>query len=154
MIGSDKKAPGFELPDQNGRLHSLGSFAGKKTVIYFYSKDNTSGCTAQALGYAELYGKFKAAGAEVVGVSRDTVQSHKKFEEKYSLPFILLSDTELDMIKAYGAWGEKKLYGKTSYGTVRTTYILDENGTVVSARTKVAAKTDPAETLQILLSLQ
>ncbi len=154
MFEINKKAPGFALPDQNGRIRTSDGFAGKKTVLYFYSKDNTSGCTAQALGYAELYEKFKAAGAEVVGVSRDTVQSHKKFEEKHALPFVLLSDPELIMIKAYGAWGEKKLYGKTSYGTVRTTYIIDENGMIVSARTKVAAKTDPAETLEILLRMQ
>ena len=154
MLEMNKKAPGFALPDQNGRIRTLDGFSGKKTVLYFYSKDNTSGCTAQALGYAELYEKFRAAGAEVVGVSRDTVQSHKKFEEKYSLPFVLLSDTELETIKAYGVWGEKKLYGKTSYGTVRTTYIIDENGVIVSARSKVAAKTDPAETLDILLKLQ
>ena len=153
MLEINKKAPAFTLPDQNGQIRTSDGFSGKKTVLYFYSKDNTSGCTSQALGYAELYEKFKAAGAEVVGVSRDTVQSHKKFEEKYALPFVLLSDPGLDTIKAYGAWGEKKLYGKTSYGTVRTTYIIDENGTIVSARTKVEAKTDPAKTLDILLKL-
>ena len=153
MLELNKKAPGFTLPDQNGNSRSTDEFKGKKTVIYFYSKDNTSGCTAQALGYAQLYGKFKEAGAEVIGISRDTVQSHKKFEEKYGLPFILLSDTELEVIKAYGVWGEKKLYGKTSFGTVRTTYVLDSDGKVVSARRKVNAKTDPEETLGIILSL-
>lgn len=153
MPDINEKAPGFKLPDQNGNVRTLDDFKGKKTVIYFYSKDNTSGCTAQTVGYAELYGKFKEAGAEIVGVSKDTVQSHKKFEEKYALPFVLLSDTELDMIKAYGVWGEKKLYGKTSYGTVRTTFIISEDGKILSARRKVNAKTDPEQTLRILLSL-
>ncbi|MBQ3870292.1 MAG: peroxiredoxin [Clostridia bacterium] len=154
MVKINEKAPEFSLPDQNGQIRTLQSFSGKKTVIYFYSKDNTSGCTAQALGYAALYGKFTEAGAEVVGVSRDTVQSHVKFKEKHGLPFVLLSDPDMEMIKAYGVYGEKKLYGKTSFGTVRSTFIIDENGTVVSARTKVNSKTDPDETLRILLSLE
>ena len=154
MVKINEKAPEFSLPDQNGQIRTLQSFSGKKTVIYFYSKDNTSGCTAQALGYAALYSKFTEAGAEVVGVSRDTVQSHVKFKEKHGLPFVLLSDPDMEMIKAYGVYGEKKLYGKTSFGTVRSTFIIDENGTVVSARTKVNSKTDPDETLRILLSLE
>ena len=153
MLEINKKAPAFALPDRNGKIRTLEEFKGKKTVVYFYSKDGTSGCTCQAQSYAALYEKFKAAGAEVIGISRDTVQAHKKFEEKYALPFILLSDTELEAIKAYGVWGEKKLCGKTTYGTVRSTFIIDENGTLLSARRKVNSKTDAEETLELILSL-
>ena len=154
MLETGTKAPEFNLPDQNGQMHSLSDYKGQKVILYFYPKDNTSGCTKQACGFAERYPQFQEKGAVVLGVSKDSVASHKKFEEKYALPFVLLSDTELDMIKAYGVWGEKKLYGKTSYGTVRTTFIISEDGKILSARRKVNAKTDPEQTLRILLSLK
>ena len=147
MLETGIKAPDFTLPDQNGTPRSLKDFRGEKVVLYFYSKDMTSGCTKQAQGYAELYPKFTERGAVVIGVSKDTAASHKKFEEKYGLPFILLSDTEKQVIEAYDVWKEKMNYGKPTMGVVRTTYIIDENGVIVKAFGKVKAAEDPAKTL-------
>ena len=130
MLETGIKAPEFSLPDQNGEIRSLADFKGKKVILYFYSKDMTSGCTKQAEGYAALYPQFTEKGAVVIGVSKDTVASHKKFEEKYSLPFILLSDTEKQVIGAYDVWKEKMNYGKVTMGVVRTTYLIDENGLI------------------------
>jgi peroxiredoxin Q/BCP len=150
MLETGKKAPDFELPDQNGKVHKLSDYKGKKVILYFYPKDNTSGCTKQACGFGERYPQFKEKGAVILGVSKDSVASHKKFEEKYGLPFTLLSDTELDVIKAYDVWKEKKNYGKVTMGVVRTTYLIDENGVIVKAMDKVKAADNPQEMLNEL----
>ena len=139
MLETGTVAPKFTLPDQNGELHSLADYKGKKVILYFYPKDNTPGCTKQACGFAERYPQITEKGAVVLGVSKDSVASHKKFEEKYGLPFTLLSDTELEVIKAYDVWQEKKNYGKVSMGVVRTTYLIDEEGIIVKAFGKVKA---------------
>ena len=150
MLEVGTRAPMFTLPDQNGINHSLADYAGKKVILYFYPKDNTAGCTAQACGFAELYPHFREKGAVILGVSKDSVASHKRFEEKYGLPFTLLSDPELSVIKAYGVWQEKKLYGKVSMGVVRTTYLIDEQGMIVKALGKVKAAENPAQMLKAL----
>lgn len=150
MIDIGTKAPDFTLPDQNGTEHSLSEYRGQKVVLYFYPRDNTAGCTKQACGYAELYPQFKEKGAVVIGISKDGVASHKKFEEKYGLPFTLLSDTERKVIEAYGVWQEKKNYGKVSMGVVRTTYLIDENGIIIRAQEKVKTADDPANSLNFI----
>ena len=150
MLNIGDKAPEFTLTDKDGADVSLSDFAGKKVVLYFYPKDNTSGCTRQACAFAGLYGQFKKKGAVVIGVSRDSVASHTKFAEKYSLPFILLSDPELEVIKAYGVWQEKKNYGKVSMGVVRTTFIIDETGNISHIMPKVKPDTNAAEVLEML----
>ena len=147
MLEIGTQAPEFTLPDQNGEPKSLSDYRGKKVVLYFYSKDMTSGCTKQACAFGELYPQFLEKGAVVLGVSKDTVASHKRFEEKYGLPFTLLSDTEKSVIQAYDVWKEKKLYGKVSMGVVRTTYLIDENGVIVKAFGKVKAADNPAQML-------
>ena len=149
MLNIGTKAPDFTLPDQNGELRSLGDFAGKKVVLYFYSKDNTSGCTKQACGFGELYPQFTEKGAVVIGISKDSVESHRKFAEKYSLPFVLLSDPELKAITAYDVWKEKMNYGKPVMGVVRTTYLI-EDGVITKAFGKVKAAENPAQMLQAL----
>ena len=143
-------APDFALPDQNGTIRRLTDFRGSKVVLYFYPKDMTAGCTKQACGFGELYPQFREKGAVVLGVSKDTVASHKKFEEKYGLPFLLLSDPERTVIEAYGVWQEKKLYGKTTMGVVRTTYLIDENGIIQRAMEKVKAADNPGQMLERL----
>ena len=150
MLDIGTKAPDFTLPDQNGAEHSLSDYRGQKVVLYFYPRDNTAGCTKQACGYAELYPQFKEKGAVVIGISKDSVASHKKFEEKYGLPFTLLSDTERKVIEAYGVWQEKKNYGKVSMGVVRTTYLIDENGIIIRAQEKVKTADDPANSLNYI----
>ena len=147
MLNTGIKAPGFTLQDQNGKERSLSEFKGQKVILYFYSKDMTSGCTKQACGFAELYPHFREKGAVVIGVSKDTAVSHKKFEEKYSLPFILLADPEKTVIQAYDVWQEKSNYGKITMGVVRTTYLIDENGMIVKAFGKVKAADNPAQML-------
>lgn len=147
MLEIGTKAPAFSLPDQNGTIHTLEEYKGKKVVLYFYPKDNTSGCTKQACGFAELYPQFTEKGAVVLGVSKDSVASHKKFEEKFGLPFTLLSDTELAAIKAYDVWQEKNMYGKITMGVVRTTYLIDEESVIVKAFGKVKATENPAQML-------
>lgn len=149
MLSIGTKAPDFTLPDQNGELRSLGDFAGKKVVLYFYSKDNTSGCTKQACGFGELYPQFTEKGAVVIGISKDSAESHRKFAEKYSLPFVLLSDPELKAITAYDVWKEKMNYGKPVMGVVRTTYLI-EDGVITKAFGKVKAAENPAQMLQAL----
>ena len=141
-------APAFELPDQNGEMHTLEEYRGKKVILYFYPRDNTPGCTKQACGFGELYPWFTEKGAVVLGVSKDSVASHKKFEEKYNLPFTLLSDTELTCIQAYDVWKEKNMYGKKTMGVVRTTYLIDEEGVIVKAFGKVKAADNPAQMLE------
>lgn len=150
MLKEGTKAPGFTLPDQNGKEHSLADYKGQRVILYFYPKDNTSGCTKQACSFGELMPQFKEKGAVILGVSKDSVASHKKFEEKYGLPFTLLSDTELEVIKAYDVWQEKKNYGKVSMGVVRTTYLIDEDGVIVKALDKVKAAENPAQMLELL----
>ena len=150
MLEIGTKAPEFSLPDQNGKIRNLADYRGQKVVLYFYPKDMTSGCTKQACGFGEMYPQFREKGAVVLGVSKDSVASHKKFEEKYGLPFTLLADPELDVIKAYDVWKEKKLYGKTSMGVVRTTYLIDEEGVIVKAFDKVKAAENPAQMLKEL----
>ena len=147
MLEIGTKAPDFTLPDQNGNMHSLSEYRGKKVILYFYPKDNTAGCTKQACGFAERYPQFTEKGAVVLGVSKDSVASHKKFEEKYGLPFTILSDPELAAIQAYDVWQEKKNYGKTYMGVVRTTYLIDEKGKIVKAFDKVKAADNPEQML-------
>ena len=147
MLEVGTKAPEFTLPDQNGNMHSLSEYRGKKVILYFYPKDNTAGCTKQACGFAERYPQFTEKGAVVLGVSKDSVASHKKFEEKYGLPFTILSDPELVAIQAYDVWQEKKNYGKTYMGVVRTTYLIDEEGKIAKAFDKVKAADNPEQML-------
>lgn len=150
MLEIGTTAPDFTLPDQNGDLHSLKDYRGQKVILYFYPKDNTSGCTKQACGFAECYPQIREKGAVVLGVSRDSVKSHKNFETKYELPFTLLSDTERTVIEAYDVWKEKKNYGKVSMGIVRTTYLIDEEGVIVMASDKVKAADNPQQMLEAL----
>lgn len=150
MLEVGTKAPDFSLPDQDGTIHTLSEYAGKKVVLYFYPKDNTPGCTKQACGFSELYPHFVEKAAVVIGISKDSVASHKKFEEKYNLGFTLLSDPEHTIIEAYDVWKEKKNYGKTSMGVVRTTYLIDEDGIIVKAFGKVKAAENPAQMLEEL----
>lgn len=148
MLEVGTKAPAFSLPDQNGTVHTLEDYKGRKVVLYFYPKDNTSGCSKQACGFAQMYPQFTEKGAVVIGISKDSVASHKKFEEKFGLPFTLLSDTELVAIKAYDVWQEKNMYGKITMGVVRTTYLIDEDGVIVKAFGKVKAAENPAQMLE------
>lgn len=150
MLSIGTMAPDFTLPDQNGEMHALADYRGRRVILYFYPKDMTAGCTKQACAFGELYPQFAEKGAVVLGVSRDSVSSHKKFEEKYGLPFTLLSDPELRVIQAYDVWKEKKLYGKTSMGVERTTYLIDENGVIAKAFGKVKAAENPAQMLDAL----
>lgn len=150
MLDTGIKAPDFTLPDQNGEMRSLSDYAGKKVILYFYPKDNTPGCTRQACGFSELRPQFEEKGAVILGVSRDSVASHKRFEEKQGLSFTLLSDPELKVIQAYDVWKEKKNYGKVSMGVVRTTYLIDEKGIIAKAFDKVKAAENPAQMLEEL----
>ena len=150
MLEKGMKAPSFTLSDTDGNMISLADFAGRKVVVYFYPKDNTPGCTRQACAFAANFEKFKETDAVVIGISKDSAASHRKFAEKYNLPFILLSDPDLQAIQAYGVWQEKKLYGKVSMGVVRTTYIIDENGTIEKVMPKVKPDTNAAEILEYL----
>ena len=147
MLEVGTQAPDFTLPDQNGNRHSLSDYRGKKVILYFYPKDNTPGCTKQACGFAERYPQFIEKGAVVLGISKDSVASHKKFEEKYGLSFTLLADPELVAIQAYDVWQEKKNYGKTYMGVVRTTYLIDEEGKIAKAFDKVKAADNPEQML-------
>ena len=150
MLEKGTKAPEFSLPDENGEIRNLSDYKGKKLILYFYPRDNTPGCTKQACGFGELYPQFGEKGVEIIGISKDSVASHKKFKEKYSLPFTILSDTELQTIQAYDVWHEKKLYGKTSMGVVRTTYLIDEKGFIIEAMEKVKAAKNPGDMLESL----
>ena len=147
MLNPNTPAPDFALPDQNGEIRRLSDYRGRKVILYFYSKDMTSGCTKQACGFAELYPQFSEKGAVILGVSKDTVASHKKFEEKYGLPFTLLSDPEKAVIQTYDVWKEKKMSGKVSMGVVRTTYLIDEDGMIRKAFGNVKAADNPGEML-------
>ena len=150
MLKVGTKAPAFTLPDQNGTIHTLSQYKGKKLILYFYPKDNTPGCTKQACGFSERHPQFTEKGAVVIGISKDSISSHKKFEEKYALSFPLLSDPELEVIKAYDVWKEKKNYGKVSMGVVRATYVIGPDGTVEAVMPKVKPDTNAAEILAAL----
>ena len=150
MLTVGSKAPDFTLTDREGRAVSLSDFRGKKVVIYFYPKDNTPGCTRQACAFAQSYDAFREKDVIVIGISKDSTASHLKFAQKHDLPFILLSDPELQAIQAYDVWKEKKLYGKVGFGIVRTTYIIDENGTIEKVMPKVKPDTNAAEILAYL----
>ncbi len=150
MLEPNTKAPDFTLPNQNGEMVSLSDFLGKKVILYFYPKDNTPGCTRQACAFAAANAELEEAGAVVIGISKDSVASHQKFVHKQNLPFILLSDPELQAIEAYGVWQEKKLYGKVSMGVVRTTYLIDEQGMIEKVMSKVKPDTNAAEILEYL----
>lgn len=150
MLTVGTKAPAFSLPDQNGDIHTLEEYRGKKVILYFYPKDNTAGCTKQACGFGERYPQFQEKGAVVIGISKDPVKSHKNFETKYELPFTLLADPELTAIQAYDVWKEKKNYGKVSMGVVRTTYLIDEEGVIIRAYDKVKAADNPQQMLEEL----
>ena len=150
MLEVGMKAPEFTLSDKDGNAVSLSDFLGKKVVLYFYPKDNTPGCTRQACAFAAAYEGFKAKDVVVIGVSKDSVASHLKFAQKHDLPFILLSDPELQAIQAYDVWQEKKLYGKVSMGVVRSTYIIDEQGMIEEVMPKVKPDTNATEILAYL----
>ena len=148
MIKVGDKMPDFEVVDQDGKVVRSQDLLGKKTIIYFYPKDNTSGCTAEACNLRDNYEAMIAKGYNVIGVSKDSAASHKKFAEKYQLPFTLLADTSTEMIQAFGAWGEKSLYGKKYMGTLRTTFIFDENGILTEIIEKVDTKNHAAQILK------
>lgn len=150
MLQVNSIAPEICLFDGDNRQVKLSDFRGKKVVLYFYPKDNTPGCTRQACAFAGAYQRFKQADVAVIGISKDSVESHKKFAQKYGLPFILLSDPDLTAINAYGVWQAKKLYGKTSMGVVRTTFIIDQNGVITHVMPKVKPDTNAAEIINIL----
>ena len=142
MLEPGTRAPSFTLPDQDGVMHSLEDYRGRKVILYFYPKDSTPGCTKQACSYTERLPQIREAGAVVLGVSKDSVASHRKFADKYGLAFTLLADPERQIIEAYDVWKEKKNYGKVSMGVVRTTYLIDENGVIVQANDKVKTADD------------
>lgn len=150
MLQIGTQAPAFTLNDKNGESVSLSDFKGKKVVLYFYPRDNTPGCTRQACAFAARYPDFSAKNTVVIGISKDSVASHLKFAQKYELPFVLLSDPELQAIQAYDVWKEKKLYGKVSMGVVRTTYLIDEDGVIRWAKEKVKPDENADELLALL----
>jgi len=150
MLEKGMKAPDFTLQDKDGNKVSLSDFAGQKLVLYFYPRDNTPGCTRQACAFAAAYDGFREKNVTVIGISKDSVASHAKFAEKHSLPFVLLSDPELQAIQAYGVWQEKKLYGKVSMGVVRTTFIIDEAGVIQHVMPKVKPDTNAQDVLALL----
>ena len=150
MLEAGMKAPDFTLKDKEGNTVSLSGFLGKRVILYFYPKDSTPGCTRQACAFAAAYEDFKRKDIAVIGISKDSISSHQKFAEKHQLPFILLSDPELQAIQAYGVWQEKKLYGKVSMGVVRTTFIIDASGNIEKVMAKVKPDTNASEILQYL----
>ena len=150
MLQIGDKAPEFVLQDKQGKEVALSDFLGKKVVLYFYPRDNTPGCTRQACAFAGLYGEFQKRNVEVIGISKDSVASHEKFAEKHALPFVLLADPDRKAIEPYGVWQEKKLYGKVSFGVVRTTFLIDEQGKIAKIMPKVKPDTNAAEILAAL----
>ncbi len=150
MLAAGSPAPDFTLADQDGNIHTLQEYRGRKVVLYFYPKDNTAGCSKQASGFNELLEQFAEKNAAVIGISKDSTASHRRFADKFGLKFTLLADPELQAIQAYGVWQEKKNYGKVSMGVVRTTYIIDENGVIAAAAEKVKAADNPRQTLALL----
>ena len=150
MLELGTVAPDFELSDQDGVTHRLSDYRGRKVVLYFYPRDNTAGCTKQACGFAERYPQIQEKGAVVLGISKDSVKSHKNFETKYSLPFTILSDPDHEVIELYDVWKEQKNYGRTYMGIVRTTYLIDEEGTIIQAMDKVKAADNPQQMLDAI----
>ena len=150
MLEIGTKAPDFTLLDQNGENVSLNDFRGRKVILYFYPKDSTPGCTKQACAFSELNPHFIEANAQIIGISKDSVASHKRFEQKYQLPFILLSDSELEVIKSYDVWKEKNMYGKKVMGVVRSTYLINEDGMIEKTFEKVKAADNPKQMLDEL----
>jgi peroxiredoxin Q/BCP len=150
MLEQGIKAPDFTLNDKDGNAVSLSDFIGKKVVLYFYPKDNTPGCSRQACAFAAAYEGFRAKNVAVIGISKDSIDSHRKFAEKYDLPFVLLSDPDRVAIEAYGVWQEKKLYGKTSMGVVRSTFIINEQGMIEKVMPKAKPDTNASEILECL----
>ena len=150
MLKIGTEAPDFTLPDQNGTMHKLSDYRGKKVILYFYPKDNTSGCTKEACGFAERYPQFQEKDAVILGVSKDSVASHKKFEQNYQLPFTLLSDENKEVLQKYEVWKEKNMYGRKTMGVVRSPYLIDENGIIVKAMEKVKAADNPQQMLEAL----
>ena len=150
MLAVGTQAPAFTLPDKDGNSVSLSDFLGKKVVLYFYPKDSTPGCTRQAQAFREAFAQFVAAGAVVIGISKDSIKSHLNFATKQEMPFILLSDTELTTLQAYEVWQEKKLYGKVSMGVVRSVYVIDEEGNVAAAWTKVKPEQSAVDALEFV----
>lgn len=150
MLEVGQKAPDFVLQNQNGEEVRLSDYKGKKVVLYFYPKDNTVGCTAQACGFRDYNKEINDLNAVIIGINKDTVKTHQNFTNKYELPFELLSNKDLDVLQDYGVWQEKKLYGKVSMGIVRTTFVIDENGNIEKIFEKVKAKDNPSEVLSYL----
>lgn len=150
MLAIGTAAPQFKLPDQNGVMHSLKDYRGKKVILYFYPKDNTAGCTKEACGFRDRYPDITEKGAVVLGISKDNVASHKKFEEKHSLPFTLLSDESTEVLQKYDVWKEKQMYGRTYMGIERSTYLIDEKGKIIKAYQKVKSAVHPEEVLKDL----
>ena len=150
MLKNGTQAPAFALPDQNGTVHTLDQYRGKKVILFFYSKDNTSGCTKQACGYVGFYPQITEKGAVVLGISKDTVESHKRFADKHALPFPILADPDHIVLEAYDVWKEKRYAGKVTMGTVRATYLIDEEGIICDARSKVKPDEDPVRALEAL----
>ncbi|HOP46650.1 MAG TPA: thioredoxin-dependent thiol peroxidase [Desulfobacteraceae bacterium] len=150
MLTEGKKAPDFSLPTDGGGAVSLSDYLGKKVVLYFYPKDNTSGCTAEALSFRDDYSEITSAGAVVLGISPDTVKSHDGFKFKHNLPFKLLSDPDHEVSGLYGAWGEKKMYGRTYMGVIRSTFIIDEKGIIIKVFPKVKVKEHSKEVLAVI----
>jgi peroxiredoxin Q/BCP len=152
MVKEGSKAPTFKLKNQNGETVSLGDYQGKRVVLYFYPKDDTSGCTKEACSFRDVFPKFGKLNAEILGVSADSVESHKKFAQKYKLPFTLLSDESKKMIEKYGVWKEKSMYGRKYMGIERTTFIIDENGIIKKIFPKVKVTQHDKEVLEVLNS--
>lgn len=152
MLEVGSVAPAFTLPDKDGNSVSLSDFAGKKVVLYFYPKDSTPGCTRQAQAFRDAFAQFAAEGAVIIGISKDSVKSHFNFAAKQELPFVLLSDTEKEVLQAYEVWQEKKLYGKVSMGVVRSVYVIDEAGKIAAAWTKVKPEQSAADALAFVCS--
>lgn len=150
MVEVGMKAPEFRLYDENGNMHSLSDYQGQKVVVYFYPKDNTPGCTKQACAFKEAYNDFKEMNVKVIGISKDSQKSHKNFITKFELPFLLLSDPELQAIQAYDVWQEKKMYGKTYMGVVRSTYVIDEEGKIIKVFKKASPANNASEILEYL----
>ena len=150
MLKEGDKAPAFTLTDENGAKVSLSDFKGKKVVVYFYPKDDTPGCTKEACSFRDSYDDILAKGAVVIGISQDNEASHGKFKNKYDLPFYLLSDPDREAITAFGAWGEKQMYGKSYEGILRSTFVIGEDGTVLKAWPKVKPEEHAAEVLSAL----
>ena len=148
MLEVGIKAPDFELPDQNGKIHRLSDYTGKKVILYFYPRDNTPGCTRQACAFRDSFAQFRAMDVAVIGISKDTEASHQRFIRKFELPFLLLADPDLTAIKAYEVWQEKKMYGKTAFGTARTTFVIDEQGKILKIFEKAKPDTNASEILE------